>query len=519
MWNYYRISFKEHNMKHLSITFEPNEYWYGVGNDYGREMPFSAESTFKVNCLYNFTGNSEAPFLVSTSGRYVWSDIPFAIDISGGKIELDGGDDLELHTGFGNLRDAYLDACHKYFSPTGELPAENFFKKPQYNTWSELIYDQNQKDVLKYAHGIIDNGLPAGIIMIDDNWNCYYGKWEFNRATFPDPKTMVDELHSMGFEVMLWIAPFISPDSAEFRDLLAKNCLVKDKNGVVAIRKWWNGYSAVLDLSNPDGFNWFLAQTAHLMNDYGIDGFKLDACDPSYYRDDDQSFVPEITAHEQGMLWNKIGMHFKYNEYRGCFRGAGLPLVHRLRDKGHHWRAVQSLIPLSLPQGILGYANICPDMIGGGSFVDFLPGAPNLDPEIFVRYAQCSALLPMMQYSAAPWRVLPKEYADLCVKAGELHIKYSDKIFELAKEASVTGEPIVRYMEYVYPHKGYATITDQFMLGNDILVAPVVDKGMTEKEVVLPEGKWIYCDGTVYEGGCTVKVPAPIDCLPYFEKA
>jgi alpha-glucosidase (family GH31 glycosyl hydrolase) len=179
---------------------------------------------------------------------------------------------------------------------------------------------------------------------------------------------------------------------------------------------------------------------------------------------------------------------------------------------------VARLVPDALAQGLLGFAFGCPDMIGGGSFVDFLPGAPSLDQDLFVRYAQTAALMPMMQYSAAPWRVLDADHARLCREAGDVHLHYADMIIALAKEAAVTGEPIIRYMEYVFPHEGFADVTDQFMIGDTVLCAPVTEQGAITRTVVLPRGSWRYCDGTVYEGGCTLTVPAPINVLPVFEK-
>ena len=71
-------------------------------------------------------------------------------------------------------------------------------------------------------------------------------------------------------------------------------------------------------------------------------------------------------------------------------------------------------------------------------------------------------------------------------------------------------------MEYVFPKCGFAGCIDQFMLGNEILVAPVVQKGATVRSVILPEGKWQYFNGDIYEGGQRVDVPAPIEVLPYF---
>lgn len=137
-------------------------------------------------------------------------------------------------------------------------------------------------------------------------------------------------------------------------------------------------------------------------------------------------------------------------------------------------------------------------MIGGGEYANFTANSDKLDDELFVRYAQCAALMPMMQFSAAPWRVLPPKAAELCVQAAKLHEQYTEDILALAKHAAQTGEPIVRYMEYCFPHQGMETVQDQFMLGDSLLVAPVLTKGDRTRNVVLPTGRWKYVDGTVY---------------------
>ncbi|MCQ5090565.1 glycoside hydrolase, partial [Ruthenibacterium lactatiformans] len=95
-----------------------------------------------------------------------------------------------------------------------------------------------------------------------------------------------------------------------------------------------------------------------------------------------------------------------------------------------------SLIPNTLTQGMLGYAFSCPDMIGGGENANFTANSDKLDDELFVRYAQCAALMPMMQFSAAPWRELPPKAAELCVQAAKLHEQYTEDILALAKHAA-----------------------------------------------------------------------------------
>jgi alpha-glucosidase (family GH31 glycosyl hydrolase) len=199
---------------------------------------------------------------------------------------------------------------------------------------------------------------------------------------------------------------------------------------------------------------------------------------------------------------------------------AGQPLVQRLKDKVHSWdeTGLASLIPNGLAQGLNGYAFICPDMIGGGEFESFLANAQNIDQELFVRYAQCSALFPMMQFSAAPWRVLDKEHLFYCVEAARLHHQLGEEIAALAIEAATHGEPIIRHLAYVFPEGGYETVMDQFMLGDQILVAPVLQKGISVRKITFPEGFWLGNDGSKVVGPCVKEVAAPLSRLPWYRK-
>jgi alpha-glucosidase len=97
-------------------------------------------------------------------------------------------------------------------------------------------------------------------------------------------------------------------------------------------------------------------------------------------------------------------------------------------------------------------------------------------------------------------------------------MKMGDVILGLARNASITGKPIVRPMALVFPENGYETIKDQFMLGNEILVAPVVEKGANKRKVILPKGTWKGDDGKIEKGGKTIEIDAPIERIPYFVK-
>ena len=502
----------------LKIDLLEDEYWYGGCCDDGVKMPFGKESDFHRDINIDFSTNQTCPFLVSSKGRYLWCESGFEFWFKDGVFTVvSNKSEPKLYEGFGTLKGAFLAASKAHFVPSGKYPDLRFFSVPQYNTWIEYVYNQSEENVLKYAKNLIENGYPAGVIMIDDNWHIRYGKLEFNHTAFPHPKEMIQKLHDMGFSVMLWTCPFVCADNVEFRELQEKGLLVKDKDGKVAVREWWSGYSAELDVSNPAALEWFKAQLDILVNEYGVDGFKFDAGDAYFYKDDDINFG-NLDANGMSEAWAKFGEQYKFNEYRACFKCGGRPLVQRLRDKEHSWgsNGIASLVPDALAQSIIGHPFVCPDMIGGGLSSSFWEQIDSLDFELFVRYAQTAALMPMMQYSAAPWRVLDKEHAELCLKSAKIHTDFAPIIEQEVKKSATTGEPIIRYLEYVFPNENLAEITDQFMLGDTVLVAPVGKKGEFKRNVVLPKGNWTAQDGTVYEGGKAVSVNAPLDTLPIF---
>jgi alpha-glucosidase (family GH31 glycosyl hydrolase) len=327
---------------------------------------------------------------------------------------------------------------------------------------------------------------------------------------------MIDSLHSMGFKVMVWVCPFISPDCDVYRDISKRKFLVTDNKGNPAIVKWWNGSSGLLDLSNPAASEWYKSQLNRLMKEYGVDGFKFDAGDFEYY-ENVKSFKTDITPEEHSELYGKIGLDYPLNEYRAMWKMGGQPLAERLRDKQQGFKDLGLLVPNMLTASLMGYYFSCPDLIGGGEFTSFL-NLEKLDQESVVRSAQCHALMPMMQFSVAPWRVLDNEHLDAVKQAVKIREKYTGYIVELAINAAKTGEPIIKSLEFNYPGKGYASVTDQFLLGDRLLVAPVLTKGAVTRKIVIPEGKWKSFDGKIINGPKNIEIAVKLDDLPFFEK-
>ena len=195
-----------------------------------------------------------------------------------------------------------------------------------------------------------------------------------------------------------------------------------------------------------------------MVNDYGIDGFKFDGgSTDAYIRCLNGEVDDTYTEFERNLAWNEFGYKYKFHEYKDSYNCAGLSMVSRLCDKLHRWdvNGLNELIPNGLVCGILGYPFICPDMIGGGEYSSFLKPDFKFDQELFIRMCQCSTFFPMMQYSLAPWRVLSPEYLEIAVKYSNLHSQYADYIVDLVNKSTVTGEPIIKMMEYAYPGRKF----------------------------------------------------------------
>lgn len=511
------------NPKQEIILQQGEKVWAGVIND-GHLMPFSKEYSFNLYGNNNY--NQVQPLILTNKGQFVWSKQPFNLEIKRDRIIVTDQHGIVETGKYGStLKEVQRYTANKYFPASGSMPDTLLFSAPQYNTWIELNYNHNQADILKYAKAIVENGMPPGVLMIDDTWQEDYGLWDFHPGRFPDPKAMIDELHKMGFKVMLWICPFVSADQyLIYNTLKRKKAFLIEKvrtgdtwqtSNKPAMITWWNGVSAELDFTNPEAVSWFDMQLNRLVEKYNIDGFKFDAGDTQFYPEMALS-KENLTPNEHCELYAQFGLRFPLNEYRACWKMGGQPLAQRLSDKNHTWKDLQTLIPNMALEGLCGYTFSCPDMIGGGNIVSF-ENLENIDQDLIVRSAQCHALMPMMQFSVAPWRILDTNHLEAIKKAVKKRMQFSRLIIQLARNSAKTGEPILNNLEYVFPGQGLEAVNDQFMLGETVLVAPMVMKGY-KREVALPKGRWKADDGTIYKGGQTISVDVPLERLPYFER-
>jgi myogenesis-regulating glycosidase len=139
---------------------------------------------------------------------------------------------------------------------------------------------------------------------------------------------------------------------------------------------------------------------------------------------------------------------------------------------------------------------------------------------MMIRRTQLNALLPAMQFSLAPWDY-GKESAELCRRYATLHGEYASRIFALAEESTQTGVPIIRPIFWLDANNENAlTCDDEFLVGDDILVAPVLFPHMRRRDIYLPPGIWQdHRTKKSYNGSILLKdYPAPLEILPFFER-
>ncbi|KAA0203921.1 hypothetical protein HAZT_HAZT003490 [Hyalella azteca] len=383
-----------------------------------------------------------------------------------------------------DVRQVHEATLPKFYSFPSGIPDEKMMRDTVWTTWAEYKTEINDSRVLALAYNVIEKGYPYSQIEIDDNWETCYGNAEFNTDRFSDAKAMVDELHALGFRVTLWIHPFINDDCEAFAYADARGYFVKAADGVTQLTSWWQGNSAgIVDFTNTEAVSWWTGRLRDIQATTGMDGFKFDAGETSWLPD---VFTLNAPVEKWPNVYTTsyvdvVSSFGGLTEVRSGRHNQAAPIFFRMLDKNSNFQnlnGLKTLIPTLLHFGILGYPYVLPDMIGGNAY----GGQPS--DELFVRWTQANSLMPVLQFSLLPWRF------------GSI----------AAQEATVSGAPINRPTWWLCPLDEACLIADQqYLLGDDIVVAPITEEGATEKEVVLPPGDWVAnVDGATYTGPATV---------------
>ncbi|WP_434443675.1 TIM-barrel domain-containing protein [Lentzea sp. E54] len=406
-----------------------------------------------------------------------------------------------------------------------------------YGVWYSEYIDRTAADFRdRILPAFRQHGVPLDVLVVDTDFKGHnrWNGWRMDQSKFPDPQGFLDWAHSEGLHSTLNIHPSIQGDDPDFAraQATAKGKLVKGNCD--------NCY--LFDWGDPDQLRAYLDLHKTMPTDFWWLDWCCDGSGSSM-----RGVTPDTWINEQ---YSKIGA-FAFSRgfgslQAGGYSGAGpLPTgpwaekrttLHFTGDTSSTWGAMKGTIGYTSAEGVAtGMSNISHD-IGGHNDTTGLRGSePYLDngqiryttkmpDDMYARWVQLGAFQPITRLHSnhsdrLPWQYGPAAQAS-ATKFLNLRERLVPYIYTLAEQANRTGVPIVRpaYLDYPGSPEAYSTVDSQFMLGSDMLVAPITTPGeVGETRVWFPPGQWTdYFTGRVYQGNTWATVSAGWDTMPVF---
>ncbi|MFC0187217.1 TIM-barrel domain-containing protein [Fictibacillus aquaticus] len=364
-----------------------------------------------------------------------------------------------------------------------------------------------------------------------------WGRW-------PDPKGLTDYLHENGLRLILWQIPIqkylnrqhhLQKDTDEAY-MLEKEYMVKNSDGTpYRMPEGWFKESLLMDFSSDEGKQWWFNKRQYLL-DIGVDGFKTDGGEfvfgkqlqfadgrngdemrNQYPNDYIQAYYDFAANHKKGdaMTFSRAG-----------YTGAQKFPAHWAGDERSTFEAFQRSLIAGLSSGLSGIPFWGWDL---GGFNGDIPSA-----ELFIRSAQMAAFCPIMQYHAeskaefnqdrTPWNIAERTGNPYAIEGyrffANVRMNLLPYIYHQARISSETGVPLMRPLCLEFPEdSSVKTIFDEYMFGESLLVAPVIEEGSTERNVYFPDGTWysLWTEEVVV-GPAYRRVKAPLNTIPVFVK-
>ena len=568
----------------LNLKFESNEgeKLYGMGQ---YQQPYL---NLKGSILELAQRNSQisVPFLISSFGYGMLWNNPAV-----GKVTF-GRNYTEWIARSTRQMDYWITAentpkaiMERYTQATGRAPE---FPEELMGLWQCKLRYRTQAEVLEVARKYKAEGIKIDQIVIDFFHWTVQGDWKFDKTYWPDPKAMVDELHSMGIRVIVSIWPSVDRKSENFYPMMDQGLLIATERGAAQTYDY-QGDCVEIDPFNPRTREYVWNVCKKNYYDLGIDAFWLDNSEPDYGVYDFENYrYYEGPALSCSNMYPQMYSRVFYDnmvkdaeerkaaeakcpnagaETAGSESGTGAVtdnapghdgrVVNLLRcgwagsqkfgnviwsgDVPSTFEGFRDQLQCGLNMGLAGIPWWTTDI--GGFMTDDV-NDPDFQ-QLLIRwyeFAVFSAVFRMhgdrgpynipalddrdwgggylhtgqpnelWSYGEENYRIMKKYY--------DIRVSLHDYIKQLYAEASENGSPLIRTMFYEFPEDAKCwDIEDQYMFGSKYLAAPILYLNCFEREVYLPAGSWkLTSTGVVYEGGQTVKVDAPIDYMPVFEK-
>lgn len=421
----------------------------------------------------------------------------------------------------------------RYSALTGRQPLPPFWSlgyitsKYGYKTESET---RGVIDTLKTA------GYPVDGVVLDLYWygkETDMGRLEWNKEQWPQHAKMLADLKKDGVNTVIISQPYINKIGAidNYNLLASQGMLTKNAEGNINDVTTWVGEAGMFDVANPDTRRW-LRERYRKLTDEGVAGWWGDLGEPEVH--------PETIVHANGEtareyhnvygnVWSSIIYDLFRDEYPDTrlmtlMRGgtAGLQRYSVFpwsTDVSRSWGGLQPQVKIMLNSGLSGLGYMSHD-VGGFAIDETAP----IDPELYVRWVQLGAFSPVLrthaQRFAEPYCY--PEQADILLDLVKTRYRWLPYNYTLAYENSAKGYPLVRPLNFnVAADSLLDNVTDQYLWGDEVMVAPVLEKGATSRSVIIPSGEWVDYNNpsATYVGPDTIVYEAPLDVLPLFVRA
>lgn len=417
--------------------------------------------------------------------------------------------------------------------------------------WQSKLRYRTQEELLGVAREYKRRGLPLDVIVIDFYHWTKFGDWKFDRECWPDPEGMMKELKEMGLEAAVSVWPSVQMSSENFGEMLANGYLTQVDTGVrMSMRS--AAWTIFFDATNPDARRYVWEKCKKSYYDAGVRYFWLDAAEPqypSYLNYGSEPYRYQMGPHQVvGNLYPQVFVKGMYDGMREAGEEEILALV-RCAWAGSQrygalvwsgdihcsFKSMRWQIVAGMQMGLAGIGWWTTD-IGGFDWGDITDPAFR---ELMIRWFEWSVFSPVLRmhgdrqprslaaesgltdYCGAPnevWSYGEENYP-IFVKYLNLRKAMLPYIRSLMRQFHEKGTPIMRPLFYHYADDPTAwTISDSYLFGGDVLVAPILEAGGVRRRVYLPRGsRWLeYTTGTTYEGGQWIETQARLDEIPLF---
>ncbi len=478
---------------------------------------------FNLGTAYGiyFDNSYESHFDLGVGG-----DNYYSFYAQGGKLDY-------YFIGGGNIKEVLSD----YTFLTGRMPLPPKWALGYHQSRYSYHPDTEVKEI---AETLRKREIPCDAIHLDIHYMDDYKIFTWNEEDFSDPEEMINDLAQEGFKIVTIIDPGVKNDPSYhvYQEGIKNDYFCKYLDGGLFTGKVWPGDCVFPDFTKEEVRDWW-GDLNGLLVEQGVRGIWNDMNEPAVFEVD--SFTMDLDVyHENDGDWgtqrrfhNLYGLLEDKATYEGLKRNlsgerpfvltrAGFAGIQRYSavwtgDNRSFWQHLKLAMPMLMNLGLSGVA-FCGTDVGG--FAD------NSNGELLVRWSQLGVFVPFFRNHCSvtninqePWS-FGEEYEVIIREYIKLRYKFLTYLYNLFYQSSQTGLPVMRPLVLEYPNdKKTYNLSDQFMLGEDLLVAPVCQPDKDERMVYLPQGNWYdFWTGQQYQGGRSIIVEAPLDKLPLFIK-